>query len=302
MQKRLEKKLSGRFVSRLSLDVTLDTLVNEKARLDRCDADVLSVGLAISPDNVHMVVSHSNDTLSVYLLPSCVFVACIGREGPGNGQFYGPAKMCFTCAGNLLVVDSENERVQELMLTGDHVRNYGEGMLGGKVWGIATNDLLIAVAKWSNECNNRIVLIDAVTGMLVRAFGDYGDAPGQLMSSCNGLRFTPDSRHLVGAESDGEKGRLSMFTITGEFVACIGDCVLHVPSDVEFGESGEILVSDFKTQSVCVFAPDGGAMLRVWSGDKPVADGAFTHPTALALCKGQLYVLNETDGYVQVFE
>ena len=259
-------------------------------------------GLVISPDSAHMVASHRDHTLSVYTLPGGEHIRTFGSEGAGKGQFKDPAKLCFSVTGNILVVESDNKRVQEVTLTGGHVRFIGVGVIDDFIWGIAANAELIMVGKSHCTSNKRIMMFDAVTGTFVRAFGDYSDAPGQLMEYCRGIRFTPDSRHIIVAEGNcDDKGRLSMFTLAGEFVKCICEGQLKAAHDIEFGETGGIIVCDGPNHRICVYSADGSTLLRQWGGQGD-ADGKFKRPTALAMCGGQLYVLDQVTKRVQVFQ
>ena len=267
-------------------------------------------GLATSHDNVSMVASHHDDTLSVYSLPGGEHIRTFGGRGAGEGQFDVPAKLCFSTAGNILVAEHHNKRVQEVTLTGDHVRFIGVGVIDDTVWSIAANAELVAVGKWGCTSNNRIMMFDAVTGAFMRAFGDHGSLPGQLMKHCPGIRFTPDTRHIVvtewklagnGDDVAGTTGRLSVFTLAGEFVRCIGEGKLLSALDVEFTDNGDVVTCDYFTGRISVFSADGSTLLRQWGGEAD-ADGEFMHPTALAMCAGQPYVLYERSKRVQVFE
>ena len=258
-------------------------------------------GLAISPDGVNMGVSHGNHTLSVYSLPGGEHIRTFGCEGTGKGKFNCPAGLCFSATGNILVAEYSNKRVQEVKLTGGHVRFIGVDVIDDRISGIAANTELIVVVKVGGTSNSRIMMFDAVTGAFVRAFGDYGDAPGQLMKICSGVRFTPDSRHIIVAESSGEDdARLSVFTLAGEFVRCIGEERLMVAHDVEFADNGDVIVCDYRADVVCVYSADDSTLLRQWGGEGD-ADGMLTCPMALAMHDSQLYVLDGGSQRVQVF-
>ena len=260
-------------------------------------------GLAISPDSAHMAVAHGNHTMSVYSLPGGEHIRTFGSAGAGQGRFVSPAKICFSVTGNILVAEQLNKRVQEVTLAGGHMRFIGAGVIDDFILGIAANAVLIVVGKWSCASNNRIMMFDAVTGVFVRAFGDYGDAPGQLMKFCSGIRFTPDSHHIVVAEGKGQRagGRLSMFTLAGEFVRCVGNGELTNATDAEFADDGDVIVSDSSSHRICVYFPDGNTLLRQWGGEGD-ADGMLTSPIALAMCRGQLHVLDWKSKRLQVFE
>ena len=195
--------------------------------------------------------------------------------------------------------------MQEVTLTGVHVRFIGVDVIKDNIWGIAANAELIVATKWGCFSNNRIMMFDAVTGAFVRAFGDYGDARGQLMKLCCGIRFTPDGCHIVIAEGrgGGTNGRLSVFTLAGEFVRCIGDYVgeLILGSDVEFAANGDVIVCDSLRHNVSVYSAGTRTIMCQWGG-LGQSDGKFQSPAALATCGGQLYVLDSETKRVQVFE
>ena len=263
-------------------------------------------GLVVSPDSAHMVASHDNHTLSVYSLPGGEHIRTFGSEGEGKGQFDGPDRISFSVIGNILVAEQWNARVQEVTLMGEHVRFIGDGVIDDKIWGVAANTELIVVgtSSGSSNLNNRVVMFDAVTGAFVRAFGKDGDVLGQLRGYCNGIRFTPDGRHVIVAESNGygAEGSLSMFTLAGEFVRCVGEGELGNARDVEFADNGDIIACDgWPNHRICVYSADGSKLLRQWGGEG-VSNGKFKRPTALAMCGGQLYVLDNGSKRVQVFE
>ena len=258
-------------------------------------------GIALSPDGTHMVTTHNDGTLSVYSLPGGEHIRTFGSHGAGKGQFNDPAKLCFSATGNILVAEEGNRRAQEVTLTGGHVRFIGVGVIDDKIGGIAASTELIVVVKHNCRSSNRVMMFDAVTGAFVRAFGDYGDAPGQLLH-CHGVRFTPDSRHIIVAESSGNgTSRLSVFTLTGEFVRCIGEGQLKGAGDVDFSDNGDVIVCDSWAHRICVYSADGGTLLQRWGGWGDTA-GMFTYSCALAMCGGQLFVLDEFSKRVQVFE
>ena len=276
----------GKFVRKLTLKTSADH----------------NYGLAISPDSAYLVVSHSNHTLSVYALPGGEHIRTFCSEGTSEGQFKHPAKLCFSATGNILVAECDNKRVQEVTLFGDLVRFIGVSVIDDEIWGIAANAELIVVGKFNCTSNNRIMMFDAVAGAFVRAFGDFGEESGQLMEYCIGIRITPDCRHIIVAESNNNgTGRLSVFTLAGEFVRCIGEGELMDASDVEFAENCDIIVCDCWADRICVYSADDSTLLRQWGGEGD-ADGEFKLPVALAMCGCQLYVLDMGSKRVQVFQ
>ena len=252
-----------------------------------------------------------------------------GSKGADKAQFNVPGRLCFSAAGHILVAESQNMRVQEVTLMGQHVRFIGSAGwfsrgINERIWAVAASPVFIAVGKISDASSSRIVLFDAVSGALVRSFGELGHAPGQLMQQCNGIRFTRDGSCVVVAESSGYgQGRVSVFTVAGDFVRTFGRREVKGGADVEFADNGDVIVSCRRLAQIFVYSPDGRVLLRQWGraqaagSDTPSADAAgdvdlcegrsesgLGKPTALALSSGRLYVLDReaSTNRIQVFE
>ena len=81
---------------------------------------------------------------------------------------------------------------------------------------------------------------------------------------------------------------------------CIGVGVLESDVDVEcVGE--HVIVADCYNDRVCVFSLSSGELVRTF-GSEGTADGQFNYPNALAVVNSRLYVLDERNPRVQVFE
>lgn len=267
-------------------------------------ADARNLGVAVSQDGAFMAVSHGRSSqISVYSLPSGEFLRTFGEHGAGPAQMNMCTKICFNSRGNLLVVDVMNRRVQEYTVLGEHVRSIGVGELEDYVWSIAANDTVIVLGKTDSTVNNRIIVLDHETGVVLDSFGDYGMEPGQLGKYCTGLRLTRDGSHVLVSEGDDGSYKVSKFSLaTGEFVRCYGEGDLIAASDVAVDDEDNVYVSDASTNyRVCVYPRDGGPMMLQW-GEKGREDGQFEWPVAMSMHANQLYVLDASNPIVQVFE
>lgn len=184
-------------------------------------------------------------------------------------------------------------------MAGVHVRMIGAGIVGD-VCDIAANaDMIVAGSqhgKGRGRVGHRLFVFDVVSGALIRSFGGEETMRGKLSEiQPNGLRFTPDGSHILVAEEQ----RLSLFTVSGEYVRSIKNGGNHLkgPTNVDFTTSGEILAANRSSNSISVFSPDGSTILRTISG----ANGRFKHPYALAVHGSQLFVLGLDSTVVQVF-
>lgn len=135
-----------------------------------------------------------------------------------------------------------------MTLAGAHVRSIGVGVINGNVASVAASTDTILVGTLS--ATGQILMFDGVSGGLIRSFGDKGSEEGLLYGN-EGIRFTPDG-HILVAERDNK--RVSMFTLSGEFVRCIGTGDLFGPVDIDFATSGAILVTDMDCLSICTIS------------------------------------------------
>ena len=258
-------------------------------------------GMAVSPDERWMAVSEyggQGHTVTVYDLASGSAVRVIG--GPKLGkrpcEFSNPFKVCFTPTGNILVCDYSNGRVQEVTVDGTHVRS----ITMPTAWTVCCDGSAIVVGRYCAGSGTAIHKFAFKSGQKLLDFARNGSAAGQIGSNVEGLRITPDGKHLLVSEFTNK--RLSLFTLEGTFVKHIGaGIVSDGHKDVEFAENGDIIVADYGNNRICVFSADGSTLLRCWGG-RGSGDGQFRNPTALAVRGSRLYVLDCSSPRVQVFE
>lgn len=263
--------------------------------------DVNNIGLALSRDGSRFAVSNDAHMIIVYSVEDGTEVCAFGGYGSAPGQFKHPMKLCTSPRDTLLVAEYGNGRVQEVSMTGEHIRFVGEGVICSSLYGIACNGELIAVTKFNYEGSapNSILLFNYDSGELVTQFAEHGDRRGRSIP-ITGVRFTPDGQHIIIVDTY-KSNRLCMFTLGGVFVKLIGVGVLGTESygDVDFTADGCTVVADTTAQRVCVFSGDG-ELLRSW-GTKGILDGQFRNPTAFAVHENKLLVLDIYSPRVQVF-
>ena len=267
-------------------------------------------GIAVSPDGYYMVVSQNRAALIVYSLPDGEHIRTIGSVGAVaqtcavEAKIDRPAKLCFSAVGTILVAQVRLRRVQEVTITGEHVRFFGDGLIPQRIVGIAANTEFVVVGKCRGVGNDQIMMFDAVTGVLLRSFGECGTAPGQLGRWCQGFRITmtPDSSTQLFVASDSGSGysHVSVFTANGKFVSAFGDQLFGAAHDVDILDSGDLIVCDHWRHRMFVFSPDGTKVLQEIALDGDPRCGG-SRPTALAVSGGRLYVLERETRRVQVF-
>ena len=146
-----------------------------------------------------------------------------------------------------------------------------------------------------------ITLVSYATFEPFRVFKDLeGTAPGKIANAIS-LCFTPDGKNLIIGEHI--VPRMSVFTLEGVFVRCVGERQLSEGNkDTAIAAGGEIIVADWGTNRVCVFSPDGSTLLRCWGRELSSSpDAQFLKPVALAVWGPFLYVMEDDSPRVQVF-
>ena len=259
-------------------------------------------GVAMSHGGAHLAVS-SLVCYSVYSVShqDNVLLTTV-HSGSGNSDentFGSVYRLCFTATDNLLLVDRVRYRVQEVTLSGKHVRFIGKGVVG-RASGVAANDKYIAVSSCEEEADTPIMLFDAVTGAHVRSFGD-------VRGYFSALRFTRDGSHIIALEKGSplysleDRDRIAMFTIGGEFVKHFGGDFEHLTSieDIEVDHVGNIIVSEgFGSHNILVYSPDGSTLLQKWGLAHGKSKGRNARMLATSRCSDLLYVLHQDEAVV----
>ena len=250
----------------------------------------------VTLDGIHAVVScYFSHCILVYNMETDGCMLTFGSYGTGPGQFSFPAKICATPTVTLLVSEHGNERIQEVTMTGDHVRFIGQHHLkNNRIWGMClqNEDDMLAVGLLDGFADDRIVLFNYSSGALIRKFGS-----GEL-KSVRGLCFTPDGTHILAV---GNSRSVSFFSVDGAFVKAIGTDVLGSRVSDVLCSGSSIFVVDLSNHRVCVFSSETDALIRTLD-IQDLADRELMYPTALTTYRNQLLVLDCTNVIVHVFK
>ena len=265
-------------------------------------------GLAVSEDQQYMVVTgYGTHRVAVYdLYAGGKNVALLGGPTAGTTalMFDKPAKVCFTpptrAVPSFLVADSRNNRLQEITVRGEFVREIRSVK---DVWSVACNDTLIVVGNYRGVLGVPAVeALDFVTGALHRVIAVFGGITG-ISTQCEGLRISPDGRHVLVSDFSASP-EVTLYTVDGEFVAKYPVCALSSGNkDVEYLADGVMAVVEATRCRLAVVSADGQRLVRELGSDQRGKEpGQYQRPIALA-SRGQfLYVLNDTSTYVNVVQ
>lgn len=176
------------------------------------------VGLTVDTANDRLFVTDTSTPAAgthgvhVYELTSGKHLATLGTRGDGPGELFFPTFLTLTPAGNLLVADTMNARVQELNAQdGQFVRQFGER---GDQFGQFDKPKGVATDAFGNvyvvDSFFSVVQIFNRDGKLLLFFGGRGDSAGFLSNPAgiaidgknriyvtNGLNFRVEVYELV---------------------------------------------------------------------------------------------------------
>ena len=196
------------------------------------------------------------------------FSSAFGSGGTGNGQFDHPADVALTAAGQLLLADSENHRIQRFDQDGKYLGQFGTyGAGNGQFFrpsGVAVapnGDILVA-----EPGNDRIQRLDSA-GKYLSMIGSWGESPGKFKNP-EGIAVEPDGEIWV---SDNQNHRLQKFSAQGAFLKAIGTSGpgdLDEPRGIDIGPGGEVVVADEGNERVVVF-DSAGEYLRSFAIEGP---------------------------------
>ncbi len=251
------------------------------------------------------------------------FSSSFGAKGKENGQFEFPTLAAVTSTGDIWVVDSTENRLQEFNEKGEYQTQFGSAGTGDGQFkfpfGIAvepsTGDIVVADREQA-----RIQEFSS-TGTFIRAFG-YGVSNGEskfeiCTSECHagvggsgeGQLYRPDGITLDSSgniwtvdenddrvEEYNEKGeRLQQFGIKGSEPGQIAE-----PVDIAY-DNGNLYITEAKNQRVQEFSTSGSYITGF--GSEGTGNGQFNIPYAITAGpkSGNLYVTDRENNRVEEF-
>ncbi len=252
------------------------------------------------PRGLVVVSDHNAKKLHVYSLIDGTRIRTIGSQGSGKGQLdFG----CFGCGGlcvspdgdSVLVAEECNNRVQEIRIVdGLWVRFVGEGVLNEPQCVHCSADGIVV----SEGGYHRISVLSWADGSVRAQFGSMGSGSGRLHDPC-GVRFLADGSGVVVADYSND--RLCVCTLSGEFVAAVGnsDQGLKGPHDVlECATDGSFIVANIDGDNLIKLSRDG-VMVEVF-GKYGDSDGELNYPsTVVALPNDGCLVVDSGNRRVQ---
>jgi len=225
-----------------------------------------------------------------------------GSQGIGNGQFNCPNGIATDSKGNLLICDSDNNRIQIFDSDGKFISKFGsKGNQKGQFdnpWGIAINskgNILVS------ECdNNRIQIFDS-EGKFISTFGSKGNGNGQF--SCpEGICVDKNDRIYV---CDAHNYSIQIFDSEGRFISKFGskgngNGQFNGACGIAINSKGDIVVCDHSNHRIQIFDSKGKYITQF--GSVGYGDGKFGFSYGICVdYNDNIFVCDFGNSRIQIF-
>jgi len=265
---------------------------------------------------------------------SGVHTASYGTPGPPTGLSNEPSGLDVDAQGRLFVIDSVNQRVQRFSPQGAYQTAFGERGWGANLSGLAwARDLAVDRATgnvWVADTKNsrvteftgdgtptgRVVTdvywpqgVTVLNGSLLIA--DTGGnrvirlnpATGTVMWSVTTVRAPLDvvvAGGMAYATDSLNKRVVVINPSNGAVVRTFGEADLHLPTGVAVRADGNVIVTDTGWNRLVEFSSTGTKLKAV--GGLGSSNGQFNYPSRLLLTGNQLYVADQWNDRIEVYE
>ncbi|HWU53230.1 MAG TPA: NHL repeat-containing protein [Tahibacter sp.] len=184
-------------------------------------------------------------------------VLAFGKRGSGDGEFETPTGVAVDAQGNIIVVDTDNHRVQVFDGQGKFQFAFGKRGNGNGEFYKPSHIEIDAKGRLfvSDTGNNRIQIFDA-KGKFLSSIGSVGSEPG-LFAEPKGIALDKAGNLWV---VDRRNHRLQKFGPDGRFAGVYGKQggdkgEFSFPEDMTFDASGRLYVTDGMNGRIQVFKP-----------------------------------------------
>nr|WP_304364237.1 PKD domain-containing protein [Methanocalculus taiwanensis] len=231
------------------------------------------------------------------------YVTKWGTFGEGEGEFRTPVYATLDTAGNVLVTESRNNRVQIFDSTGRFITTWKtRDPETGKLFtpkGIACD--AFGNVYLTDSSNHRVWKFSR-TGIFITNWGGYGEKPGQFIYPHD---VAVDSSSGVVYVTDENNHRVQKFTGGGTYITSwgshgSGEGQFSAPTGITVDISGNIYVADNQNHRIQKFT-DNGTYITSW-GTQGSEEGQLYWPWGIAVDDtGGVYVADLQNDRIQKF-
>jgi DNA-binding beta-propeller fold protein YncE len=251
---------------------------------------------AIAIDSAgNIFVADTNNGRIEKFSPSGIFIASIGTKGSGHGQLGEPNGIAVDRAGNIYVAEvAHNHRVQKLAPDGTFIAEWAPGFYGPRRIAIGPDDSLYVV----DQGLTRIVKFSP-DGRVLTIWGSAGHGDGQFADHTS-VAVDPATNKVYVA--DPRNSRIQIFDSNGKFLTKWLVPEWGQPSGFEDltidSQRGRLYASSAHMNAILVFDLQGNRTGTL----TPMPPDKLNGPSALALAKDKLLVLNSGSARVSVID
>ncbi len=230
-----------------------------------------------------------------------VFAGQFGSRGSGEGQFEHPGDVAVAANGDLWVLDTGNDRVEEFTPGGEYVGGFGSAGSGdGELDAPSALALAPGGEVWVADTGNNRIEEFSEGGGFLRSVGSKGTHSGKFESP-EGIAVDGDGLVWV---ADTGNNRLQEFSEEGGFLEVVGSRGsepgrFDKPSGVAIAANGNVWVADRLNDRVQEFSEAGAYVGEFGVGG--VEAGEMFEPDGVAVADGYVWVGELGRDRVQVF-
>jgi RHS repeat-associated protein len=230
------------------------------------------------------------------------YASAFGSSGSGNGQLSSPGDVAIDSAGNLLIADKSNNRIQKFNSKGEYISKFGASGSGNGQFNHPTGIAIDAKGNtWVVDANNNRIQEFNEKGEFLKAVGSFGTGNGQF-NVPEGIAISLKGNIFV---SDTNNGRVQEFNEKGEFLKVIsskgsGSGQLGEPTGVAAAPGGTVWVADWQNNRISVFNEAGEFQFQF--GAHGGGNGEFRCPDGIDIdAGGNVWVTDTFNSRVQEF-
>ena len=257
-------------------------------------------GVAVDKRGQIIIAESNGHCISIY--SSGKKIRSFGQEGSAPGQFLSPRGVVVDRAGNILIVDGYNHRIQKLTADGKFITSVGSR--GDKRLqfsdpvgiGIGPSEKVYIC----DRKNHRVQILNPDL-TFSNSFGSEGSGDGQFEYPWD---VTFDGRGNVYV-ADSENHCIQVFTEDGRFLRKFSwrggrDGELNFPASVAIDSGDVVYVVEMINHRISLFSSEGHFLRSFGSQGK--GPGQFNEPFGIAVDKeGLMYVCDRSNGRLQIW-
>ncbi len=253
-------------------------------------------GIAVDGSGNVLVADTNNGRIEKFSATG-TFLGILGTKGTSQGQLRNPNGIAIDGSGNIYVADAGNHRVEKLTPDGKLIADWKgsePGFYGPRRIAIGPDGSVYVV----DQGHSRIAKLSP-NGQALSAWGSKGNGDGEFDDPTS---VTVDPRTDRVYVADPRNKRIQIFDANGKFLTQWSVPEWGQPIGFEDlaidSQAGRLYASSAHLNAIVIFDLNGTRLGNLM----PKSPDKLEGPSALALAKGKVYVLNMTGNRVSVID